>query len=253
MFLVFNKEKIQTYLVSILTVAVLIAVANIDTTKTISVSATQKYLPIYNVKTEEKKVAFTMNCAWNADDIDSILETLKNNDVHITFFMVGNWVDKYPEAVKKIYEAGHEIGSHSNTHPHVNDLSAEKNLEEIQLSVSKIEKIIGQKTNLYRAPYGEYNDTIIKTAQENGYYTIQWNLDTLDYKGLTGEEMWNRLKNKLENGCIILSHNGTEHTADSLDMLIKNIKSCGYQITTVSDLIYKENYTINNDGTQISN
>lgn len=253
MFLVFNKEKIQTYLVSILTVAVLIAVANIDTTKTISVSATQKYLPIYNVKTEEKKVAFTMNCAWNADDIDSILETLKNNDVHITFFMVGNWVDKYPEAVKKIYEAGHEIGSHSNTHPHVNDLSAEKNLEEIQLSVSKIERITGQKTNLYRAPYGEYNDTIIKTAQENGYYTIQWNLDTLDYKGLTGEEMWNRLKNKLENGCIILSHNGTEHTADSLDMLIKNIKSCGYQITTVSDLIYKENYTINNDGTQISN
>lgn len=253
MFLVFNKEKIQTYLVSILTVAVLIAVANIDTTKTISVSATQKYLPIYNVKTEEKKVAFTMNCAWNADDIDSILETLKNNDVHITFFIVGNWVDKYPEAVKKIYEAGHEIGSHSNTHPHVNDLSAEKNLEEIQLSVSKIERITGQKTNLYRAPYGEYNDTIIKTAQENGYYTIQWNLDTLDYKGLTGEEMWNRLKNKLENGCIILSHNGTEHTADSLDMLIKNIKSCGYQITTVSDLIYKENYTINNDGTQISN
>ena len=253
MFLVFNKEKIQTYLVSILTVAVLIAVANIDTTKTISVSATQKYLPIYNVKTEEKKVAFTMNCAWNADDIDSILETLKNNDVHITFFMVGNWVDKYPEAVKKIYEAGHEIGSHSNTHPHVNDLSAEKNLEEIQLSVSKIERITGQKTNLYRAPYGEYNDTIIKTAQENGYYTIQWNLDTLDYKGLTGEEMWNRLKNKLENGCIILSHNRTEHTADSLDMLIKNIKSCGYQITTVSDLIYKENYTINNDGTQISN
>lgn len=253
MFLVFNKEKIQTYLVSILTVAVLIAVANIDTTKTISVSATQKYLPIYNVKTEEKKVAFTMNCVWNADDIDSILETLKNNDVHITFFIVGNWVDKYPEAVKKIYEAGHEIGSHSNTHPHVNDLSAEKNLEEIQLSVSKIERITGQKTNLYRAPYGEYNDTIIKTAQENGYYTIQWNLDTLDYKGLTGEEMWNRLKNKLENGCIILSHNGTEHTADSLDMLIKNIKSCGYQITTVSDLIYKENYTINNDGTQISN
>lgn len=253
MFLVFNKEKIQTYAVSILTVAILIAVANIGKISAIPTSATQKYLPIYNVQTEENKIAFTMNCAWNADDIDSILETLENNDVHITFFIVGNWVDKYPEAVKKIYEAGHEIGSHSNTHPHVNDLSAEKNLEEIQLSVSKIERITGQKTNLYRAPYGEYNDTIIKTAQENGYYTIQWNLDTLDYKGLTGEEMWNRLKNKLENGCIILSHNGTEHTADSLDMLIKNIKSCGYQITTVSDLIYKENYTINNDGTQISN
>lgn len=250
MFLVFNKEKIQTYAVSILTVAILIAVANIGNISTIPTSAMQKYLPIYNVKTEENKIAFTMNCAWNADDIDIILETLKNNNVHITFFMVGDWVDKYPEAVKKIYEAGHEIGSHSNTHPHVNSLSAEENLKEIQLSVNKIEKITGNKTNLYRAPYGEYNNTVIKTAQQNGYYTIQWNLDTLDYEGLTGEQMWNRLKNNLDKGSIILSHNGTKHTADSLDMLIKNIKSSGFQVTTVSDLIYKDNFTINNNGTQ---
>ena len=223
MIFVFNKDRIKTYLVSMLTVAMLIIFSNIGNIKSIQTSSVPKYLPIYNVKTDEKKIAFTMNCAWNADDIDSILETLKNNNVHITFFMVGDWVDKYPEAVKKINEAGHEIGSHSNTHPHVNKLSAEKNLEEINLSVAKIQKITGQKTNIYRAPYGEYNNTVIKTAEENGYYTIQWNLDTLDYKGLTGEQMWNRLKNKLENGAIILSHNGTKHTADSLDMLIKNI------------------------------
>ena len=238
---------------SILTVAVLIALANIKDISAVPTFASEKYLPIYNVQTEENKVAFTMNCAWNADDIDSILETLKNNDVHITFFIVGDWADKYPEAVKKIHEAGHEIGSHSNTHPHVNNLSSEKNLEEIQLSVNKLERITGNKTTLYRAPYGEYNDTVIKTAQENGYFTIQWNLDTLDYKGLTGEEMWNRLKNKLDKGSIILSHNGTNHTADSLDMLIKNIKSKGFKVTTVSDLIYQNNYTINKNGTQISN
>ena len=253
MFLIFNKEKIQTYAVSILTVAVLIAVANIKNISVIPASVTEKYLPIYNVQTEKNKIAFTMNCAWNADDIDSILETLKNNDVHITFFMVGDWVDKYPEAVKKIYEAGHEIGSHSNTHPHVNNLSAEKNLEEIKLSVNKIEKITGHKTNLYRAPYGEYNNTVIKTAQENGFFTIQWNLDTLDYQGLSGEEMWNRLKNKLDGGSIILSHNGTKHTADSLDMIIKNIKSSGFQLVTISELIYKDNYSINNNGTQVFN
>ena len=167
--------------------------------------------------------------------------------------MVGDWVDKYPDAVKKIYDAGHEIGSHSNTHPHVNNLSSEKNLEEINLSVNKIEKITGYKTNLYRAPYGEYNNTVIKTAQENGFYPIQWNLDTLDYQGLTGEEMWNRLKNKLDGGSIILSHNGTKHTADSLDMLIKNIKSSGFQLVTISELIYKDNYSINNNGTQAFN
>jgi len=253
MFLVLNKDKIQTYIVSVLTVAVLVIIANIGNIKTIPTSASTKLLPIYNVQTKEKKVAFTMNCAWNADDIDIILETLKNNDVHITFFMVGNWVDKYPESVKKIYEAGHEIGSHSNTHPHVNNLSAEKNLEEINLSANKISKITGQEINLYRAPYGEYNDTVIQTAQESGYYTIQWNLDTLDYDGLTGDEMWNRIKDKLNNGSIILSHNGTKHTADSLDMLIKNIKGQGFELVTVSELIYKDNYTINNNGTQIKN
>ena len=251
MFLVFNKEKIDSYLVAILTVAVLIGIASFDEAKVIPTSAVERNLPIYNVQTEEKKLAFTMNCAWNADDIDQILEVLKNNDVKITFFMVGEWVDKYPDAVKKIYEAGHEIGSHSNTHPHVNNLSSEKNLEEIKLSVSKIEKITGSQTKLYRTPYGEYNDTVIKTATENGYYPIQWDVDTLDYEGKTGDEMWGRIKGKIKNGSIILSHNGTKHTAESLDMLIKNIKSKGFEIVKVSDLIYQDNYRIDNNGMQL--
>ena len=251
MFFVFSKEKIQTYIVSILTVAILIGIANIESIKTITTSAIEKYLPIYNVQIAEKKVALTMNCAWNADDIEKILETLKDNNVKITFFMVGNWVEKYPEAVQKIYGEGHEIGTHSNTHPHVNQLSAEKNLEEIKLSVNKIQEITGCKVDLYRTPYGEYNDTVIKVAFENGYYPIQWDIDTLDYKNLTGDEMWNRIKGKLQNGSIILCHNGTKHTADSLDMIIKNIQSEGYQITSISNIIYKENYTINYNGTQI--
>ncbi len=252
MFLVFNKEKIQTYFVSILTVGVLIIIANMSTAQTLPTSSSERALPIYKVKTEENKVALTMNCAWSADDIDRILETLEKNEVKITFFIVGEWAEKYPEAVKKIYEAGHEIGTHSNTHPHVEQLSAEKNLEEIKLGVEKLQKITGEKTRLYRTPYGEYNDTVINTARENGYYTIQWNIDTLDYKGLTGDEMWGRIKEKLQKGSIILTHNGTEHTADSLDMLLKNIKTNGYQVTTVSDLIYKDNYIIDNNGTQIN-
>ena len=252
MFLVFNKEKIQTYFVSILTVGVLIAIANMSTAQILPTSSSERALQIYNIKTEENKVALTMNCAWSADDIDRILETLEKNEVKITFFIVGEWAEKYPEAVKKIYEAGHEIGTHSNTHPHVEQLSAEKNLEEIKLGVEKLQKITGEQTRLYRTPYGEYNDTVINTARENGYYTIQWNIDTLDYKGLTGDEMWGRIKEKLQKGSIILTHNGTEHTADSLDMLLKNIKTNGYQVTTVSDLIYKDNYIIDNNGTQIN-
>ena len=144
-----------------------------------------------------------------------------------------------------------KFGSHSNTHPHVNNLSYEKNVEEIEKSNDKIENIIGKRTKLYRAPYGEYNNTVIKSATDKGYYTIQWSLDTLDYTGLAGSEMWNRLDSKLSSGDIILMHNGTKHTADSLDMLLKNIKQKGYDVVTVSELIYQDNYKIDTTGMQM--
>ncbi len=164
--------------------------------------------------------------------------------------MVGEWVDKYPEAVKKIYEAGHEIANHSDTHPKVNSLSYDENVEEIKKCADKIEKITGKRTTLYRGPYGEYNNTVVKAAMSENHIAVQWSLDTLDYNGLTGEEMWARINGKLTNGSIILMHNGTKHTADSLDKLIYNIKEKGFNIVTVSELIYKENYTIDINGTQ---
>lgn len=257
MFLVFNKQRGYTYFVSVITVVLLFCMANVININSTSIETSskneKKLLPIYNVDTKENKVAFTMNCAWNNDDIDFILKTLAENNTKITFFMVGDWIDKFPESTKKIYQAGHEIASHSNTHPHVNKLSYEQNIEEIEQSNEKIEKITGTRTQIYRAPYGEYNDEVIKSATDKGYYVIQWNLDTIDYTGNTGEEMWNRLKDKIKRGDIILSHNGTKHTAESLDMLIKNIKSKGLEIVKISDLIYKENYYINNNGTQIKN
>ena len=182
MFYVFNKQKIYTYLVSVITVVILFCIAGTlgEKNETIpTASVNNKLLPIYNVQTDTNKVALTMNCAWNADDIDQILEVLKQNNAKITFFLVGDWIDKFPEAVKKIYEDGHEIASHSNTHPHVNNLTYEENIEEIEKSNEKIEKITGQRTQIYRAPYGEYNNTVIRATQDKGYYTIQWNLDTL--------------------------------------------------------------------------
>ena len=105
-------------------------------------------------------------------------------------------------------------------------------------------------TTLYRGPYGEYNDTVVNAVQDSNHIMVQWNIDTLDYNGLTGEQMWQRIEPKLEKGSIILMHNGTENTALSLDMIIKNIKEKGLQPVTVSELIYKENYIIDNNGVQ---
>lgn len=148
---------------------------------------------------------------------------------------------------------GMKYGNHSDTHPHVNNLSYDKNIEQINSCSKKVEQITGNKTTLYRGPYGEYNDTVIKAARDTSHTTIQWSIDSLDYQSLTGEQMWERIEPKLEAGSIILMHNGTENTALSLDMILTKIEEKGYKVTKVSDIIYHENYTIDNNGIQHKN
>ena len=255
MFFVMNKRKIYSYMVALSTVAILLtfgmALTNHMNAQTIQTSSyTNRLVPIYQVDRQENQVALSMNCAWSAEDIDLILETLQKENVRITFFMVGDWVEKYPEAVKKIADAGHEIGNHSNTHPHVNSMSYEQNRKEIQECSNKIKQITGKGTSLYRGPYGEYNDTVIKAATAEKHKVIQWNIDTLDYKGLTGKEMIERINEKLTKGSIILMHNGTKYTAESLEMIIESIKEKGYTIVPVSELIYSQNDEIDANGVQ---
>lgn len=254
MFYVFNKQKIYSYLVAASTVIVLLIGSlfftgtNMETMEMSSQAG--KLVPIYNVDTNKQRISITINCAWNADDIDQILDILDRCNVKVTFFMVGDWVDKYSDYVKKISEAGHEIANHSNSHPHVNSLSYEQNVEEIKICTDKIKNITGKEVKLYRCPYGEYNDTVIKSAEDNEYKVIQWSIDTLDYEGLDESQMLDRINKNLKNGSIILMHNGTENTANSLEGIIKNIQSKGYNIVKVSELLYSENYEIDANGTQ---
>ena len=253
MFLVFNKDKIMAFVVACSTVFALFLMSSLfakTPEQIIQTSTTQKQLPIYSVKTEEKKIAITINCAWNADDIDKILETLEKQQVKTTFFMVGDWIEKNEESAKKIFAAGHELGNHSYNHPHINNLNYDKNIEQIKKCSELIQKITGKPSTLYRGPYGEYNDTVLQAAKDLKHTTIQWSIDSLDYKSLTGEQMWERIEPKLQNGSIILMHNGTENTANSLNDIITNIKNKGFTIVPVSELIYKGNYTIDNNGEQ---
>ena len=156
-----------------------------------------RLLPIYSVKTEENKIALTINCAWSAEDIDLILETLNNNEVKCTFFVVGEWAGEHQDAVKKIFNNGHEIANHSYSHPHVNNLSYDENVEEIKKCNNLIEKITGQRPTLYRGPYGEYNNTVIQATTDTNSKAIQWSIDSLDWQGLTGEQMWGRIRWKI--------------------------------------------------------
>lgn len=220
---------------------------------TITVSA--KLLPIYSVFTDKKQVALTFDCAWGADDIDELLETLDQHGVKATFFMVGDWMRKYPEAAKKIAEKGHDVASHSDKHPHVTEMGKEEIKKDIRFAHNTIKEITGIDANLYRAPYGEYNDTVVEAAKESGYYIIQWDVDSLDWKNYGKQEMIDRvLKHKnLSPGSIILLHNATKYTKDALPTIIEGLKGKGYELVPVSQLIIKDNYTIDHTGRQYSN
>lgn len=198
MFYIVNKERIVSCVIALSTILILFLMATVvpaNELNTVETSTREsKLLPIYSVDTEENKVALTINCAWSAEDVDLILETLNNNQVKCTFFMVGEWVGKNQGAVKKIFNNGHEIANHSYSHPHVNNLSYEKNVEEINKCNNLIEKITGERPTLYRGPYGEYNNTVIQAAMDTNNKTIQWSIDSLDWQGLTGEQMWERIR-----------------------------------------------------------
>ena len=203
MFYVFNKQKICSYLIAA-SAATLLLVLSFFLTKTDlktieTASGVSSSVPIYSVDTTSKRISITINCAWSADDIDKILDVLDKCNVKVTFFMVGDWVDKNKEKVKKISEKGHEIANHSDKHLHVNSLSYEENVKEITNCSEKVKKITGKEVKLYRCPYGEYNDTVIKAATDNGYKVIQWSIDTLDYQSLDGSQMWDRINKDLKN------------------------------------------------------
>lgn len=188
-----------------------------------------------------------------ADDIPDIIDTLEYNNVTATFFTVGTWVQKYPNAVKSLAEAGHDIENHSNSHAHVNQLSYEANCEDMDMCNQKIQALTGKEVTLYRGPYGEYNNTVIQAAESKKMKVIQWDVDTLDYMGKTPEEMCKRIEEKIRNGSIILMHNDTDYTSQGLQQIIDKIQELGYEIVPVSELIYQEGYTINHEGRQILN
>ena len=141
---------------------------------------TVRKLPIYSVETEEKKIAISFDCAWGTEHTDAILEELAKANVRATFFMVEFWAEKYPEYVKKIADAGHEIGTHSSTHSYMSKFTAEQIRAELESSSAAIEAVTGKEVDLFRAPYGDYDDLLIETAQAAGYYTVQWDVVSLD-------------------------------------------------------------------------
>lgn len=213
-------------------------------------NGTPRLVPIYSVEREEKVVSITFDCAWGTEYTDAILSALKASDVRATFFMVEFWTEKYPDFVKKIDQSGCEIGTHSATHSYMSKQNAEEIKLELNSSSEAITNVTGKEVDLFRAPYGDYDDELIRTASELGYYTIQWDVDSLDWKNLSATDIAMRVINGVSNGSIILMHNNGLHTAEAVPIILETLKNRGYSFVPVGELIYRENYTIDNNGRQ---
>ena len=208
-------------------------------------------LPIYRVKTDENAVAVTFDTAWGNEDINSVLSALSAASCKATFFVTGEWAEKFPDDVKKIYESGHEIASHTNEHKHFSALTPDEMLNDMEICDAKIRNITAQDEILVRAPYGEYNSDMVNVCRSTGRYLIQWSLDSLDYKDLSLPQIEKRILPKLGGGDILLFHTGTKHTAEYLPQILADIKAKGFSFRKCGELIYKDNFSLENDGRQI--
>lgn len=252
--MIFLKYRVIT-VNSTLAAAILVIGAIISTVTlsqiAVSVSQNTRKLPIYCVETDEKRVSITFDAAWSAEDTDEIINILKKYDAKATFFAVGDWVDTNPNEVKKLYNNGHEIANHSDTHILFGKSDRKEIKNEIENCNRKIEKIIGETPKLVRAPSGDYDNKSIEVTEKLGMKMIQWDVDSLDWKLLSVDEIYSRVVSKVNNGSIILFHNGVKNTPQALDKILKKLKKDGYEFVTVGELIYYDNYIIDNSGKQI--
>ncbi|MBD5157038.1 MAG: polysaccharide deacetylase family protein [Butyrivibrio sp.] len=219
----------------------------------VSSNTSKRELPIYSVDTGEKKVALSFDAAWGNEDTQTLLDILAKHDVHVTFFMTGGWIEEYPDDVKAIAAAGHDLGNHSENHKEMSKLNEKQCMEELMSPHDKVKALTGVDMCLFRPPYGDYNDNLIKSAEKCGYYTIQWDVDSLDWKDYGADNIVSKVLNhkNLRNGSIILMHNGAKYTKDALERVIVGLQEQGYTIVPISELIYTDNYTIDSTGRQI--
>lgn len=192
--------------------------------------------PYYHGPETKEEMAITINVAWGQEHIPKMLEVLEEKDVKVTFFFLGKWVKKFPELTERIADKGHEVGNHGYQHFHPNQLSRNRLTELIKKNEKLLQEITGEQTELFAPPYGEYNDQVVKVADELGYKTIMWTADTVDWQRPKPEVIIHRVMRKAGKGGIVLMH-PTEPTAKALPKMIDKLRAKGYKLVTVSKLL----------------
>lgn len=210
-------------------------------------------IPVYSVDRQDNKVALTFDAAWGSDKTEGILNILKKHNVKATFFLVDFWIEDNKELVKKIDEQGLEIGNHSVTHLDMTKLSKTDKENEILTVNNKVKSLINKEVKFFRFPFGAYDKESVLCVEKLGLIPIQWDVDSLDWKGIEKEQILSRIQNNVKSGSIILFHNNSEHILDSLESVISYLKSMDFEMVTLSEMVYQENYSIDSNGVQHEN
>lgn len=218
--------------------------------ETTTVVAASRELPVYCVERNDPVVSISFDASWGADKTIAILDILDQYDVKTTFFLVGGWVDKYPDMLLEIVNRGHEIGNHSDTHAHMNQLSEQGIQKELRMMSDKVEKLTGVRPVLFRPPYGEYNNRVISVARAEGYEAVQWSIDSLDWKDRGTQDIIRQCTHRVENGDIVLFHNDSNDIVNALPTIIQHYQSLGFSIIPVSQILLDPPYTIDVQGKQ---
>ena len=243
-----SKKEILTAMGAFLIAATALSIGGVTVSKAVTAATEPRDIPIYSVETDEKKVAISFDAAWGNEQTPELLDILDRYDVKATFFLVGQWVDNFPESVKEIAKKGHDVENHSNTHAHMPELSLEGMTEEIVSCNDKIKALTGKCPTLFRPPYGDYNNNVVGAVKNQNMYCIQWDVDSLDWKDLSADEITQRVTSKLQNGSIVLLHNGAKNTPAALPSIIEGIKAQGYELVPISELVPEGEYQTDHQG-----
>ncbi len=215
-----------------------------------AVVAAKKVLPIYSVEREDRVISVTFDASWGGDKTLKILDLLDEYDAKATFFLVGIWVDKYPELVKEIAARGHEIGNHSDSHAHFTQISESKIRQELTSCNDKIEALTGTRPTLFRPPYGDYDSKVITVVRDAGFEAVQWSIDSLDWKNRGMDDLVKRATSNVQNGDIILFHNDSEYIVEALPAILKYYQEQGFTMIPAKDILLSGKTTIDVQGKQ---
>ncbi|MCL1963627.1 MAG: polysaccharide deacetylase family protein [Firmicutes bacterium] len=214
------------------------------------VLARTRELPVYSVERKDKVLSISFDAAWGGDQTTAILDILDEYGVKTTFFLVGIWVERYPELVKEIVRRGHEIGNHSTTHPEMSKISESKIRDELKVTSDRVEQLTGIRPTLFRPPYGDYNDKVVTVSRAEGYECVQWNVDSLDWKNRGVDDLIRQATKNNKPGDIVLFHNDSKYIVQALPTILKTYQNGGFEIIPISQILLSGETEIDHTGRQ---